>query len=214
MTRAAPLKDSPEACVARDVASPRQSRRTTPGPALDPALADQSTRRHSASGHTEGNPTMTTDSRLAATPCPVEAIIDDLAVALSLQAGQTASIRGGAELDERLDGVLDDRVRALVSVAETSKATSLRGAALQVILAADLAADMAAALMCAKVHEGYDGRTTAELDRVAEGLGRATYKTLAALGGALPQVIVERWLPLECDAWAALAAAGKVPLAA
>lgn len=151
----------------------------------------------------------TTTATRSAKPCPVEAVIGDLARVLALQARSSAP---DAEVDAHREGVLEDRERALLSTAATSRATSLKGAALQIVLAGHTAADMGAALMSANVH-GYEGRESAEMDRAAEAMTRSAYAALSAAGGVLPQIIVERYMPLECDVWAALAAVGDVPRA-
>jgi hypothetical protein len=113
-------------------------------------------------------------------------------------------------VDHFRDGVVKDRERTLTRIAETSRSTSIRGAALQVILASDLAADMGAALMSRDVHADTDGRECAELDRATEAMSRSAHAALAGLGGALPEIIVDRWMPQDGHAWAALAERGDV----
>ena len=137
--------------------------------------------------------------------CPVEAIIDDLARALDRKADHAARVREGAEFDHHEFGISDDRERALVCVAETSRVTSLRGAALQIVLNGDLAADMSAAMMSAGVH-GYEMRDCGQLDRAAEAMTRSAYAAIAALGGELPSSILERFMSADGDTWAALGA--------
>jgi hypothetical protein len=141
--------------------------------------------------------------------CPVAAIVADLAHVIALQ---NAPLAAGAEVDHHRAGVLADRERALLAVAETSRANSIQGAALQVVLTGYAAGDMGAGLISRNA-DGCD-RNGDELDRASEAMTRSAYAALAGCGGELPQVIVERFMPLECDVWATLAAAGEVLRAA
>jgi len=152
---------------------------------------------------------MTVKSHRPTGACPVAAVIADLAHVITLQAVPLAA---GAEVDHHRAGVIEDRARALTAIAETSRAVSLSGAALQAVLMGYAAGDMAAGLISRNA-DGRD-RPADELHRATEAMARSIYAALAGCGGELPQVIVERFMPLEFDVWATLATAGEVSRAA
>lgn len=89
---------------------------------------------------------MTTALRLPKQACPVAALIGELAENVDLQARIRA--RPDAE-DDDLPGVLSvlgDRQSAIQAFVETGRATGLKGAALQLVMLHNAAADMGAAL--------------------------------------------------------------------
>ena len=126
---------------------------------------------------------MTTTTTTTDGACPVAAILPGLEHVIGLQNDLRAEGVTGDKL-----AALGDRQRAFEAVAETGHATSLPGAALQVILGAHAAADMGAALSGGGM--GWGGRDSDHLDRVAEATARSAYAVLAAHGGALAAAVV------------------------
>ena len=147
---------------------------------------------------------MTTTSRRPVESCPVAAILPELARVISLQAQLRAEADPDSDGDEGLPGrlsVLGDRQRALAAYAETGLALSLSGAAVQVLLANNAAADMGAALIGGDVACNWlDGRSSGELDRAADATTRSALAVLLANGAELPASVMEEYMPAQMAA--------------
>jgi hypothetical protein len=120
--------------------------------------------------------------------CPVAALIPALAECLEQQKACPEEDVGNSQKWD----ILHARQAALVTMAETSMATSLKGAALQLLLAKNVIAGLH---FPRAADSSYDGRTSDELERAGMACVYSALSALSGIGGELPAIIVHEYAP-------------------
>ena len=143
---------------------------------------------------------MTIANHMPVGACPVAAVLPGLEHIIGLQNNLRAKGNRSRQMV-----ALCDLQRDMEAIAEAGQATSLAGAALQLLLGANAAADMGAELVSRHIACG--GRDAAGRDRAAEATARSAYAVLAAHGGALAAVVVAEYFAADTDAEPSLRAA-------
>ena len=147
-----------------------------------------------------GDFTLTIANQPPVGACPVAAVLPGLEHIIALQ----NELRAKGNRSHQMVALCDLQ-RDMEAIAEAGQATSLAGAALQLMLGANAAADMGAELVSRRINCG--GRDAAGRDRAAEATARSAYAVLAAHGGALAAVVVAEYFPADADAEPILRAA-------